>query len=93
MPELIEPVKENGKLVMRVFVPHRDAKDYAALTGQIVDEAGKPVAAHASPWGRLAKRRSMATSCTTARQPIPAGNIVCVTSRAGESMASRLKCV
>ena len=44
MPELIEPVKENGKLVMRVFVPHRDAKDYAALTGQIVDEAGKPVA-------------------------------------------------
>ena len=44
VPELIEPVKENGKLVMRVFVPHRDAKDYAALTGQIVDEAGKPVA-------------------------------------------------
>ncbi len=42
-PEPIEPVKENGKLVIRVSVLHRDAKDFAALTGQILDENGQPI--------------------------------------------------
>ena len=37
------PVKENGKLVIRVPILHRDAKDFAALTGQILDEKGQPI--------------------------------------------------
>ncbi len=43
-PESIEPVQENGKLVVRVVFPHRDTKDFAALTGQVLDEEGKPIA-------------------------------------------------
>ncbi len=43
-PEGIEPVKESGKLVFRVWFQHRDAKDFGALTGQVVDEEGKPIA-------------------------------------------------
>ena len=50
-PELIEPVKEKGKLVLRVTVPYRDAKDFGALTGQVLDEYGSPVAgAHVGVW-------------------------------------------
>jgi len=48
-PAAIEPVKDNGKLVIRVAIPYRDAKDFAALTGQILDENGRPIAgAHVS---------------------------------------------
>jgi RNA polymerase sigma factor (sigma-70 family) len=43
-PDGIEPVKENGKLVLRVSFLHRDAKDFAALTGQVLDEEGQPIA-------------------------------------------------
>ncbi len=42
-PDLVEPVKEDGKLVLRVTVPHRDARDYGALTGQVLDERGSPI--------------------------------------------------
>jgi len=43
-PAAIEPVKDNGKLVIRVAIPYRDAKEFAALTGQILDENGRPIA-------------------------------------------------
>ena len=42
--EPISAVNDNGKLVIRVSVPYRDAKDFAALTGQIIDEDGQPIA-------------------------------------------------
>ena len=43
-PESVEPVKEKSRLVVRVLFPHRDSTDFAALTGQILDEEGKPIA-------------------------------------------------
>ena len=50
-PELVEPVKEDGKLVLRVTVPYRDARDHGALTGQVLDERGSPIAgAHVRVW-------------------------------------------
>ena len=39
-PDLVEPVKEDGKLVLRVWVRHRDPKDYGALAGQILGDQG-----------------------------------------------------
>jgi hypothetical protein len=43
-PEGIEPVRESGKLVLHAFFLHRDAEDFGALTGRILDEEGKPIA-------------------------------------------------
>jgi len=43
-PAPIEPVKENGGLLIRVAIPYRDAKDFAALTGQVLEEQGRPLA-------------------------------------------------
>ena len=43
-PASVEPVKENGKLVIRIAIPYRDAKDFAALAGQVLDEQGQPLA-------------------------------------------------
>ena len=70
-PELIEPVKEKGKLVLRVTVPYRDAKDFGALTGQILDERGHPIAgAHVGVWapGALREPDDLRLRATTDRQ-------------------------
>ena len=42
-PDSIEPVKENGGLVIRVVLPDRRAQDVSSITGQIVDADGRPV--------------------------------------------------
>ena len=58
-PEQVEPVKEGGKLVFRVTVPYRDARDYGALTGQVLDEQGTPVAgAQVGVWGEGESRET-----------------------------------
>ena len=43
-PDSIEPIKENGKLVIRVAAPSRDSQDFVALTGQVLDAQGRPIA-------------------------------------------------
>ena len=43
-PEPIEAVKTGAKLVIHVPVRYRDANDFAALTGQVLDDQGQPVA-------------------------------------------------
>jgi RNA polymerase sigma factor (sigma-70 family) len=43
-PDSITPVSENGKLVIRVALPHLDSKDFAALMGQVLDDQGRPIA-------------------------------------------------
>ena len=48
-PELIEPIKEHGRLLLRVTVPHRDVKDFAAVTGEVIDEQGQAIAGAMSP--------------------------------------------
>ena len=56
---MVEPVKEEGKLVFRVTVPYRDARDYGALTGQVLDEQGTPVAgAQVGVWGEGESRET-----------------------------------
>jgi thiol-disulfide isomerase/thioredoxin len=42
--EPIDAVKADAKLVIRVPVRYRDAKDYAALTGQVLNDQGHPLA-------------------------------------------------
>jgi RNA polymerase sigma factor (sigma-70 family) len=39
----IEPVIENGKLVIRVILPDRELGDFAAVTGQVLDAEDRPV--------------------------------------------------
>ena len=43
----IEPVNDNGRLVIRVAVPERDSKDFGAVTGQVLDDKGRPIAGRA----------------------------------------------
>ncbi len=40
----IEPVNDNGKLVIHVAMSNRDAKDFGAVTGQVLDRDGRPIA-------------------------------------------------
>ncbi|HEX3449551.1 MAG TPA: carboxypeptidase regulatory-like domain-containing protein, partial [Isosphaeraceae bacterium] len=40
----IEPFNDNGRLLIRVAVPGRDSKDFGAVTGQVLDEKGRPIA-------------------------------------------------
>jgi len=42
-PDSIEPVKENGGLVIRVALPGRSAQDVSAIAGQVVDADGRPI--------------------------------------------------
>ena len=42
-PDSIQPVKENGRLVIRVVLPERRAQDVASITGQVVDADGRPL--------------------------------------------------
>ncbi|WP_422929164.1 sigma-70 family RNA polymerase sigma factor [Singulisphaera sp. PoT] len=42
-PEPVEPINENSKLLLRVTVSHRDARDFAALTGEVLDEQGRAI--------------------------------------------------
>ena len=42
-PDSIQPVKENGRLMIRVALPGRSAQDVSALAGQVVDVAGRPI--------------------------------------------------
>jgi peroxiredoxin len=44
VPDPIEPVNDQGKLAIRIAVPYRDSKDFAALTGQVLDDQSRPVA-------------------------------------------------
>jgi RNA polymerase sigma factor (sigma-70 family) len=42
-PDSIEPVKENGRLVLRITLPGRSAQDVSAIAGQVVDVDGRPI--------------------------------------------------
>jgi RNA polymerase sigma factor (sigma-70 family) len=42
-PDSIEPVKENGRLILRVTLPGRSAQDVSAIAGQVVDADGRPI--------------------------------------------------
>jgi RNA polymerase sigma factor (sigma-70 family) len=42
-PASIEPVNDNGRLVIRVAMPHRDSNDFGAVTGQVLDDKGQPI--------------------------------------------------
>ena len=42
-PDSIEPVKENGRLVIRVALPGRGARDVSAIAGQVIDADGRPI--------------------------------------------------
>jgi RNA polymerase sigma factor (sigma-70 family) len=42
-PDSIEPVKENGRLVIRVALPGRSAQDVSAIAGQVIDADGRPI--------------------------------------------------
>ncbi len=67
-PLPLAAVNDNGKLVIWVSVPYRDAKDFAALTGQILDEDGRPVAgAHVAlvPPGAARMPNDLSHSATT----------------------------
>jgi hypothetical protein len=44
LPESMALANDNGNLLIRVSIPYRDARDFAAITGQILDEGGKPIA-------------------------------------------------
>jgi hypothetical protein len=39
----IEPVKEDGKLIIRVDLADRSSKDLGSLTGQVLDAQGQPI--------------------------------------------------
>ena len=39
----IEPFIENGGLVIRVAMPNRDAQDFGAVTGQVLDDMNRPI--------------------------------------------------
>ena len=39
----IEPVNQNGRLVIRVAMPHRGSNDFGAVTGQVLDHKGLPI--------------------------------------------------
>ncbi len=39
----IEPVVENGRLVIRVALPDRDTQDLGAVTGQVLDDLNRPI--------------------------------------------------
>ncbi len=42
-PDSIEPVKENGRLMIRVALPGRSEQDVSAIAGQVVDAGGRPI--------------------------------------------------
>ena len=42
-PDSIQPVKENGSLMIRVALPGRSAHDVSAIAGQVVDVDGRPI--------------------------------------------------
>ena len=69
-PDLIEPVKENGGLVIRVVLPHRRAEDVSSITGQVVDADGRPVPARvlSSQWAEADPRHR--TSFGIGRRPM-----------------------
>jgi RNA polymerase sigma factor (sigma-70 family) len=43
-PDSIVPVKEHGRLLIRVALPARSAQDVSAITGQVIDSNGRPIA-------------------------------------------------
>ena len=40
----IEPLNDNGKLVIAAAIPARDSKDFGAVRGQVLDDKGRPIA-------------------------------------------------
>jgi len=42
-PDSVQPVNENGKLVIRVTIPDRRARVLSAVTGQVIDEKRQPI--------------------------------------------------
>ena len=88
-PDSIEPIKENGKLVIRVAAPSRDSQDFVALTGQVLDAQGRPIAGARGRSGR--PERVSRASCGTRRQPKARGAIACAIPH-GRLTASPYRC-
>jgi Carboxypeptidase regulatory-like domain len=42
-PAIVEPLIENGRLVIRVSLPDRESSDFGAVTGLVLDEKDRPL--------------------------------------------------
>ena len=90
-PEPVEAVKVDAKLVIRVPVRYRDAKDFAALTGQVLDEQGQPLAGariSLGPPGASSAPDALRHTATTD----PRGHYRLATFPGGPSTARRSPC-
>ena len=88
-PGSIQPVNENGHLVIRVALPAHESRDVAAITGQVVDSEARPI-----PGVRVAVANQQdllrrEQTCITIQRRMPGAAIACAKSRAGRSMAHR----
>ena len=70
VPDAFEPTNDKGMLVIRVAIPYRDSKDFTVITGQVLDEQGRPVAGARVGITAMVRRdpNALTTIATTDRQ-------------------------
>ena len=90
VPDSVEPIDEDGRLVVRVAMPERSLGDLGALTGQVLDDRGRPLGgARVTLSTMWAKGCAARTRCRIGQRPTPRDVTGCATSRDGPSAATR----